>query len=100
MRVYGLGSKYPKLRYLGRVEGAGFRVLGSNEYSTNYGVQGLGFWFWVLGLGFWVITIIVQVLGKYVILGYLDAWGSCRLWGLRVQGSGFRVSDLAVVLEI
>ena len=32
-------------------------------------------------LGFWVIVIIAQVLGKYMIIGYLDPFGNCYVWG-------------------
>ena len=42
------------------------------------GIWGLGFRVHVpnnKGLGFWVIVIIVQVLGKHMIFGYLDPWG-------------------------
>ena len=30
-------------------------------------------------LGIWVIVIIVQVLGKYMIIGYLDPLGICQI---------------------
>ena len=32
---------------------------------------------WVLGI--WAIVIIVQILGKYMIIGYLDPLGLVRL---------------------
>ena len=32
--------------------------------------------YWVLG--FWVIVVVVQDLGKYMIVWYLDRWGCCR----------------------
>ena len=41
-------------------------------------------------LGFWVIVIVVQVLGKYMIIRYLDPKGSLNLqisvWYLRAHG--------------
>ena len=51
-------------------------------------------------LGFGVIVVIVQVLGKYMIIRYLDPLGEFWVRGFGVQGSQSCLHLLGIVMKL